>query len=49
VSRINTLSAALWSGMTLDDVGWLDLAYAPPVGPAWDLIHITAQALKRKL
>jgi NADPH-dependent 2,4-dienoyl-CoA reductase/sulfur reductase-like enzyme len=49
VSRINTLSAALWSGMTLDDVGWLDLAYAPPVGPAWDLIHTTAQALKRKL
>jgi CoA-dependent NAD(P)H sulfur oxidoreductase len=49
VSRINTLSAALWAGMTLDDVGWLDLAYSPPVGPAWDPIHIAAQALKRKL
>jgi len=49
VSRINTLSAALWAGMTLDDVGWLDLAYAPPVGPAWDPIHVAAQTLQRKL
>jgi NADPH-dependent 2,4-dienoyl-CoA reductase/sulfur reductase-like enzyme len=49
VSRINTLSAALWAGMTLDDIGWLDLAYSPPVGPAWDPIHIAAQALRRKL
>jgi CoA-dependent NAD(P)H sulfur oxidoreductase len=49
VSRINTLSAALWAGLTLDDVGWLDLAYSPPVGPAWDPIHVAAQALKRQL
>lgn len=49
VSRINTLSAALWAGMTLDDVGWLDLAYSPPVGPAWDPIHVAAQTLRRKL
>jgi CoA-dependent NAD(P)H sulfur oxidoreductase len=49
VSRINTLSAALWAGLTIDDVGWLDLAYAPPVGPSWDPIHIAAQALRRKI
>ncbi len=49
VSRINTLSAALWAGLNLDDVGWLDLAYAPPVGPAWDPIHIAAQTLKREI
>ena len=49
VSRINTLSAALWAGMTLDDIGWLDLAYAPPVGPAWDPIHIAAQTLRRQI
>jgi len=49
VSRINTLSAALWAGMTLDDVGWMDLAYAPPVGPAWDPIHIAAQTLRRQI
>lgn len=49
VSRINTLSVALWSGLNLDDVGYLDLAYAPPVGTAWDLIHHGAQSLRKKL
>ena len=47
VSRVNTLSAALWAGMTLDDVAWLDLAYSPPVSSSWDVIHVAAQALKR--
>jgi len=49
VSRINTLSAALWAGLTLDDVGWLDLAYAPPFSGSWDLIHVAAQALRRQV
>lgn len=48
VSRINVISCALWAGLTLDDAGWLDLAYAPPFGGSWDPIHIAAQALKRK-
>ena len=48
VSRINIISCALWAGLTLDDAGWLDLAYAPPFGGSWDPIHIAAQALKRK-
>ena len=46
VSRINTLAAALWAGLTLDDVGWLDLAYAPPFSGSWDPIHIAAQTLQ---
>ena len=49
VSRINTLSAALWAGMTLDDVGYLDLAYSPPVSSSWDLIHVAAQTLRRQM
>jgi NADPH-dependent 2,4-dienoyl-CoA reductase/sulfur reductase-like enzyme len=48
VSRINIISCALWAGLTLDDAGWLDLAYAPPFGGSWDPIHIAAQALKKK-
>ncbi|HQN26363.1 MAG TPA: FAD-dependent oxidoreductase [Syntrophales bacterium] len=48
VGRINTLSAALWSELTLDEIGWLDLAYAPPFGGAWDVIHRAAQRLQRK-
>ena len=49
VGRINTLSACLWAGMDLDEVGYLDLAYSPPFGGAWDTIQIAAQALKRKM
>ncbi|HRR39682.1 MAG TPA: FAD-dependent oxidoreductase [Syntrophales bacterium] len=49
VTRINCLSVALWNGMTLEEIGHLDLAYAPPFGGAWDAIHIAAQMLMRKL
>jgi len=49
VSRINILSAALWGNMTLNDLGYLDLAYAPPFSGAWDPIHTAAQTLRRKL
>jgi NADPH-dependent 2,4-dienoyl-CoA reductase/sulfur reductase-like enzyme len=49
VSRINSLSVALWSGLTLEEIGYLDLAYAPTFGGAWDTIHIAAQGLMRKL
>ena len=49
VGRINALSVALWSDMALDEIPYLDLAYAPPFGGSWDLIHTTAQALIRML
>jgi NADPH-dependent 2,4-dienoyl-CoA reductase/sulfur reductase-like enzyme len=49
VARINSLSIALWSGLTLEDIGYLDLAYAPVFGGAWDAMHIAAQGLMRKL
>jgi NADPH-dependent 2,4-dienoyl-CoA reductase/sulfur reductase-like enzyme len=49
VSRINTLSACLWSGMGIDEIGYMDLAYAPPFGGAWDPIHIAARALKKQM
>jgi len=49
VQRIFALSAALWNGMTVDEVGYLDLPYAPPFGGAWDAIHVAAQELARSL
>jgi len=49
VSRINTLSACLWSNMGLDEIGYMDLAYSPPFGGAWDVIHTAAQVLKKQL
>jgi NADPH-dependent 2,4-dienoyl-CoA reductase/sulfur reductase-like enzyme len=49
VSRINSLSVALWAGMNLDDIAYLDFAYAPPFSGAWDIIHNAAQTLRRAI
>ena len=49
VQRASALSIALWSGLTVDELGYVDLPYAPPFGGAWDAIHIAAQDLARKL
>jgi CoA-dependent NAD(P)H sulfur oxidoreductase len=49
VQRISALSLALWSGLSVDELGYVDLPYAPPFGGAWDAIHIAAQDLARKL
>jgi NADPH-dependent 2,4-dienoyl-CoA reductase/sulfur reductase-like enzyme len=49
VQRVSALSIALWSGLTVDELGYVDLPYAPPFGGAWDAIHIAAQDLVRKL
>ena len=47
--RIDTLVAALSSGMTLQDISQLDLAYAPPYGTLWDPIQIAANVGLKKL
>jgi NADPH-dependent 2,4-dienoyl-CoA reductase/sulfur reductase-like enzyme len=49
VQRINSLSLALWCGLNLDEISYVDLAYAPPFGGAWDAIHIAAQTLRAKI
>jgi len=48
VSRINFLSAALWSGLKIDEIAYMDLAYSPPFGGAWDPVHIACHALMRQ-
>jgi NADPH-dependent 2,4-dienoyl-CoA reductase/sulfur reductase-like enzyme len=41
--RIDVLAAVLWSGMTVDEILNLDLAYAPPFSPVWDPVLIAAR------
>lgn len=48
VARINSISIALWSGLKLEEIGYLDLAYAPTFGGAWDAIDIAAQGINEK-
>lgn len=49
VGRINVLSTALWAGMHLQDIAYMDLAYSPYYSPPWDPIHFAAQQLMRQM
>jgi hypothetical protein len=42
------MAAALTAGLSLEEVAYLDLAYAPPFSGAWDPIHIVAQQLLKE-
>lgn len=46
VLRIDTLAACIHNNMTTEEIGMLDLCYAPPFSPVWDAIHIAANAAK---
>ena len=41
--RIDTLAAALWNGMRVEDLVQMDLAYAPPFSPVWDPVLTAAR------
>ena len=45
VSRINALAVALTAELSIEELAYVDLAYAPPFSGAWDPIHIAAQKL----
>jgi NADPH-dependent 2,4-dienoyl-CoA reductase/sulfur reductase-like enzyme len=47
--RIDVVAAALHAGMSVQDLGALDLAYAPPYSPVYDPLLIAAQAAERAL
>jgi len=41
--RIDTLAAALWNDMLVEDLVQMDLAYAPPFSPVWDPVLTAAR------
>jgi NADPH-dependent 2,4-dienoyl-CoA reductase/sulfur reductase-like enzyme len=45
--RIDALAVAVWSEMTVDEFGQLDLGYAPPFSPVWDPTLIAARSTSR--
>jgi NADPH-dependent 2,4-dienoyl-CoA reductase/sulfur reductase-like enzyme len=47
--RIDTAATAIASGMRIDDVAQLDLAYSPPFGGLWDPLLIAAQTALKAL
>lgn len=47
--RIMTLSALAQKGATVEDVAYLETAYAPPISPTIDPITVAAEMAQRKL
>ena len=45
--RIDT--AVLWAGGTVDDLAWMDLAYAPPFATTWEVLQIAARRVGERL
>ena len=46
VLRIDIFAVAIHNRMTTDELGMVDLAYAPPFASVWDAVHIAANAAK---
>ncbi|MGI6412284.1 MAG: CoA-disulfide reductase [Syntrophomonadaceae bacterium] len=44
--RVDVFACAIDRGMTAEELGFLDLGYAPPFASVWDAIHIAANAIK---
>lgn len=47
--RIDTVAAALWGSMTVDDLASMDLAYAPPFATVWEIVQLAARRLADSL
>lgn len=46
--RIDVAAAAIFHGMSVDEVSDLDLSYTPPLGSPWDAVQMGAQAWTRR-
>ena len=43
--RIDTIAAALWGTMSVDDLASMDLSYAPPFATVWEVVQLAARRL----
>ncbi len=46
VMRANIFAVAIQAKMTTEELGMIDLAYAPPFAGVWDAVHIASNACK---
>jgi NADPH-dependent 2,4-dienoyl-CoA reductase/sulfur reductase-like enzyme len=47
--RVDAAAAVLWAGGTVDDLAWMDLAYAPPFATAWEVLQVAARRVAERL
>ncbi len=48
LARVNTLAAVITARMTTDELKMLDLAYAPPFAPVWDILIVAANVIEKQ-
>ncbi|WP_297276077.1 CoA-disulfide reductase [uncultured Brachyspira sp.] len=46
VLRADVISACIYAGLTVDELGMLDLCYAPPFAKTWDSLNVAGNAAK---
>ncbi len=46
VGRINTMAVAIYSELTTNELGYLDLCYAPPFSRTWDFLNVMGNVAK---
>ncbi|MGL4860044.1 MAG: FAD-dependent oxidoreductase, partial [Enterobacteriaceae bacterium] len=46
VQRVNALAVAIYSGLTVDELGYMDFVYAPPFARTWDILNIAGNVAK---
>lgn len=46
VLRVNAMAVAIQNKMTAEELGMVDMIYAPPFAGVWDAVHIAANAVK---
>ena len=47
--RIDVMTSAIYGGLTVEELGYMDLAYAPPFSPVWDPVLISGNVARRYL
>jgi NADPH-dependent 2,4-dienoyl-CoA reductase/sulfur reductase-like enzyme len=47
--RIDTLAMAVWTGMAVDELQWVDLGFAPPVSGVLDPVLVAARVAARRV
>jgi NADPH-dependent 2,4-dienoyl-CoA reductase/sulfur reductase-like enzyme len=47
--RVDAAAAVLWACGSVDDLAWMDLAYAPPFASAWDVLQVAARRVAERL
>lgn len=46
VLRVDTLAAAIYSELTVEEIGMMDFCYAPPFARTWDVMNVAGNVAK---